>query len=67
MRWYEKQTITRVLERDPRTYVQLESLLFRSEDWEHFFEDEIDRLQEAAERLFGQVADACSDRETLIA
>jgi hypothetical protein len=30
--WYHKQEVTRVLERDPRSYV-LESLLFKSEDW----------------------------------
>lgn len=57
MRWFEKQMVTRVLERDSRSYVQLESLLFRSEDWETFFEDEIDRLQEVAERLFQRVND----------
>ena len=55
LRWHKKQDVTRVLERDPRSYIQLESLLFKSEDWEHFYEDEIERLQEAAERLFKQV------------
>ena len=49
---YEIQTITRVLEKDPHSYMQMESLLFKAEDWEHFLEDEIDRLDRAAERLF---------------
>jgi len=53
--WYDKQQVTRVFERDSGSYIQLESLLFRSEDWEHFYEDEIERLQEAAERLFKQI------------
>lgn len=57
IRWYEKQSVTRVLERDPRSYIQLECLLFKAEDWETFFEDEIDRLQEAVERLFHRVSD----------
>jgi len=53
--WYHKQDVTRVLERDSRFYVQLEPLLFKSQDWEHFAESEIERLQEAAERLFREV------------
>lgn len=47
-----RETIARVLERDPRSYIQIESLLLRAVNWEHFREDEIDRLDVAAERLF---------------
>lgn len=57
LRWYEKQTVLRVLERDPRSYIQIESMLFKSDDWEHFNESEVERLERAAERLFGEVAD----------
>lgn len=57
IRWHEKQSITRVLERDPRSYIQLECFLFKAEDWESFFEDEIDRLQESVERHFHCVSD----------
>jgi hypothetical protein len=46
-----------VLERDPRSYIQIESILFKAEDWEHFYESEVERLERAAERLFGEVAD----------
>ena len=53
--WYHKQDVTRILEQDSRFYIQLEPLLFKSEDWEHFYESEIERLQEAAERLFRRV------------
>jgi hypothetical protein len=53
--WYNRQTIVRVLERDPRSYVQIESMLFRAENWEHFHHDEIDKLDDAAERLFPQL------------
>ncbi|UGY07441.1 AAA family ATPase [Bradyrhizobium quebecense] len=49
---YHRETIARVLERDPRSYIQIESLLLRAANWEHFREDEIDRLDVAAERLF---------------
>ncbi|WP_413207366.1 hypothetical protein [Rhodospirillum sp. A1_3_36] len=57
LRWYEKQKVLRVLERDPRSYIQIESMLFKCDDWEHFRESEVDRLERAAERLFGEVAD----------
>jgi hypothetical protein len=53
--WYHSQSIVRVLERDPRSYIQIECLLFRAESWEHFHRDEIDRLDDAAERLFSQL------------
>lgn len=49
---YHRETIARVLERDPRSYTQIESLLLRAANWEHFREDEIDRLDVSAERLF---------------
>jgi len=52
IRWHQKQDVTRVLERDPRSYIKLEQLLFRAEDWQIYFEDEIDRLQNSTERLF---------------
>jgi hypothetical protein len=52
VRWFHAQNIVRVLERDPRSYVLVESRLFKSENWEHFNVDEIDRLDDAAERLF---------------
>ncbi|MBB2964247.1 hypothetical protein [Methylobacterium sp. R2-1] len=57
LRWYEKQTVLRVLERDPRSYIQIESMLFKAEDWEHFNESEVERLEGAAESLFARVAD----------
>jgi hypothetical protein len=53
--WYWRQDIVRVLERDPRSYVHIESLLFKAENWEHFYRDEIDWLDESAERLFQQL------------
>lgn len=57
LRWHEKQSVTRVLERDPRSYIQLECLLFKAEDWEIYYEDEIDRLQDAVESLFHRISD----------
>jgi F0F1-type ATP synthase membrane subunit c/vacuolar-type H+-ATPase subunit K len=52
MAWYHKQDIARVLERDPQSYVQIESLLFKVTDFEHRHQSELDRLDDAAERLF---------------
>lgn len=54
MSWYHLQTLTRVLERDPRSYCQIEAMLVRTADWEHFREDEADRLERAAGALFAQ-------------
>lgn len=53
--WYRKQNIVRVLERDPRSYIQIEQMLFKYANFEHFHQDEIDRLDEAAERLFHEL------------
>lgn len=50
--WYRAENIVRVLERDPRSYILIESRLFRAANWEHFHSDEVDRLDDAAERLF---------------
>ncbi len=55
MRWFHAEDIVRVLERDPRSYILIESRLFKAENWEHFHHDEIDRLDCAAERLFAQL------------
>lgn len=50
--WFHAQDIVRVLEGDPRSYTLIESRLFKTENWEHCYVDEIDRLDDAAERLF---------------
>jgi hypothetical protein len=55
MRWCHAENIVRVLERDPRSYILIESRLFRAANWEHFHQDEIDRLDDAAEKLFHQL------------
>ena len=55
MSWYHSENIVRVLERNPRSYILIESRLFKAMDWEHFRQDEIDRLDYAAERLFAEV------------
>ena len=53
--WYHAEEIVRVLERDPRSYTLIESRLFSATNWQHFHQDEIDRLDAAAERLFPQL------------
>jgi hypothetical protein len=53
--WIHRQTIARVLERDPKSYIQIEALLLREANWQHFHQDEIDRLDAAAESLFSQL------------
>jgi hypothetical protein len=53
--WYQKQSIVRVLERDPRSYIQIEKLLFREATFGHPRRDEVDRLDDAAEKLFHEL------------
>ena len=52
--WYHAENIVRVLERDPRSYILIKSRLFKAANWEHFHSDEIDRLDDAADRPFSQ-------------
>ncbi len=56
--WSHAEDIVRVLERDPRSYTLIESRLFRATNWHHFHQDEIDRLDAAAERLFPQLLES---------
>ena len=50
--WYHRMDVVRVMERDQRSYIQLENIRSKSQDWEHFVEEDIDYLDEACERLF---------------
>jgi hypothetical protein len=52
LNWIHAEDIVRVLERSPRSYTLIEARLFRATNWHHFPQDEIDRLDAAAERLF---------------
>jgi len=52
IQWFHKQDIVRFLESDPGSYVSIENLLLKVENWLHFRFSEIDTLDEAAERLF---------------
>ena len=52
--WLGKDNMVRVLAGDRRSYVHLESVLFRARDWEHRYVDEIDMLDGACERLFAE-------------
>ena len=55
--WFRKQDIARVLEGDRRSYIHLENVLFKSQDWEHFNHEEIDLLDEACDRLFNETVE----------
>jgi hypothetical protein len=57
MAWYHAQSIVRVLERDSGSYALVEARLFKETNWEHYREDEVDRLDRAAEALFGRFQD----------
>jgi hypothetical protein len=55
MAWFRAENLVRVLERDLRSYILIESWLFKATNWEHFHWDEIDRLDDAGEKLFHQL------------
>jgi hypothetical protein len=54
MAWFHAQDIVRVLERDPGSYTVIEQRLFKECNWEHYRQDEVERLDQAAETLFVQ-------------
>jgi hypothetical protein len=56
--WIHAEDIVRVLERSPRSYTLIEARLFRATNWHHFHQDEIDRLDAAAERLFPKLLES---------
>jgi hypothetical protein len=53
--WYRAEDIVRVIERNPRSYILLEQRLFKTVNWQHPYHDEIDQLDDAAEKLFPQM------------
>jgi len=55
IRWFHKQDIYRVLERSPKAYVAIEQTLFKEAPFEIYAVDEVDRLDDAADRLFHQL------------
>ena len=55
---HRAQSIVRVMERDPRSYVVIEARLFKEDNWDHYEVDEVDRLDRAAEALFSQTQDS---------
>jgi len=50
--WYNKNDLVEVIARSPRAYVRMEAHLLRAAPFEHFARDDVDRLEDAAERLF---------------
>lgn len=58
MAWHHAQSIVRVLERDSGSYVLIEARLVKEANWEHYQEDEVERLDRAAEALFRQTQDS---------
>jgi len=53
--WFNRDDIIKALSGSRRCYVRLETILMRSAPFEHYHWDEVDRLSEAAEKLFTTV------------
>jgi hypothetical protein len=56
--WYQAEEIVRIVERNPRSYILIEQRLFKTASWLHRHYDEVDRLDDAAEKLFPQMLEA---------
>lgn len=54
---FHREMIVRILSECPRAYVHLEMLLLEATPFEHHSEDEVDRLDAAADTLFNRVAE----------
>lgn len=50
--YFHKQDILRILEQYPSSYITIEYQLLNTSNFENSFNDEIDRLDDAAEKLF---------------
>jgi hypothetical protein len=50
--WYKKNDIIEILANSPRVYCNMESLLMKAAPFEHYFQDEVDRLDRAGQQLF---------------
>ena len=55
LRWFHKNDLVSVVLESPRSYTRLEMMLFKAAPFEHWFEDDVDRLDAAAEALFHRV------------
>lgn len=50
--WYDKKKLVDAISDSPRAYVHIETMLLKAAPFEHFYRDEVDRLEDAAEALF---------------
>ena len=57
MAWHRAQSIVRELERNSGSYALIEARLLKETNWEHYHEDEVDRLDRGAEALFSRPRD----------
>lgn len=53
--WFHRIEIVRVLCRSPHSYVHLETMLLKTAPFEHYFEDEVDLLDDTAAVLFHEL------------
>lgn len=50
--WFNKNDIIKVIAKSPRMYCKIEGLLMKAAPFEHFYLDEVDRLDDAGQHLF---------------
>jgi len=55
--WIDRDYIIEALSESPRCYTKIETILMQKTSFEHFLRDDIDKLDEMAQRLFIQVDD----------
>ncbi len=60
MSWHDKRRIVRMLKDSQRAYVTLESRLLAAAPFEHYGYDEVDELDDAAQKLFEAPSDSAA-------
>lgn len=52
LKWFHKNDIVKILTTSPRSYCQLETMLFRAAPFEHYSDDDVEVLDRACSALF---------------
>jgi hypothetical protein len=55
--WSDRDNIITAVSESPRSYTKIEAMLMRAAPFEHFLWDEVDRLDNIAQKLFKQSSD----------
>jgi hypothetical protein len=57
MEFFRRKDLVRIVRRSPKAYTLVEALLQNARSFEHWWEDEVDVLDGAADELFARVGE----------